>query len=73
MRKLSEGSCYLACWGLNFPPLDCAAWMLGAEEDLNNAVVSQGFSILLSAAESVQVFGENIKLSRIAAVPQAHI
>ena len=47
--------------------------MLGAEEDLNNAVVSQGFSILLSAAESVQVFGENIKLSRIAAVPQAHI
>ena len=31
-----------------------------------------GFSILLPAADAIQLFGERLKLSRIAAVPQAH-
>ena len=34
--------------------------------------VQDGFSILFLAAAAVQIFGENLKLSRITAVPQAH-
>ena len=33
--------------------------------------VQDGFSILLSAEDAVQLFGEKLKPSRIAAVPQA--
>ena len=35
--------------------------------------VQDGFRILLPAADAVQMFGMNLKLSRIAAVPQAHL
>ena len=35
--------------------------------------IKYGFSILLLAADVVQVFGERLKMSRIAAVPQAHL
>ena len=34
--------------------------------------VQDGFSILLTAEDAVQVFGEKLKLSRIEAVPLAH-
>ena len=33
--------------------------------------LQDGFSILLSAEDAVQLFGEKLKLSRITAVPQA--
>ena len=35
--------------------------------------IKDGFSILLSAADAISLFGENLKLSRIAAVPQANL
>ena len=31
-----------------------------------------GFSILLPASDAVRLFGKNLKISRIAAVPQEH-
>ena len=34
--------------------------------------IKDGFSILLPAADSIQLFGERLKLSHITAVPQAH-
>ena len=34
--------------------------------------IKDGFSILLPAADAIQLFGERLKLSRIAAAPQAH-
>ena len=34
--------------------------------------IKDGFSILLPAADAIQLFGERLKLSRIAAVPHAH-
>ena len=34
--------------------------------------IKDGFSILLPAADAVRLFGENLKLSCIVAVPQAH-
>ena len=34
--------------------------------------IKDGFSILLLAADAMQLFGERLKFSRIAAVPQAH-
>ena len=34
--------------------------------------INDGFSILLPAADVVQLFGEKMKISRIATVPQAH-
>ena len=36
-------------------------------------MVQDGFSILLPAADAVQIFVETLKLSRIAAVPQAQL
>ena len=35
--------------------------------------VQDGFSILLSAEDAIRLFGEKLKLSRIAAVPQAQL
>ena len=35
--------------------------------------VQDGFSILLPVADAVRIFVENLKLSYIAEVPQAHI
>ena len=34
--------------------------------------VQDGFSILFPAADTVRIFGGNLKISHIAAVPQAH-
>ena len=34
--------------------------------------VQDGFSIFLPVVDAVRIFGERTKLSRIAAVPQAH-
>ena len=34
--------------------------------------IKDGFSILLPAADAIQLFGERLKLSCIAALPQAH-
>ena len=34
--------------------------------------IKDGFSILFPAADAVRLFGDNLKLSRISAVPQAH-
>ena len=34
--------------------------------------IKDGFSILLLTADNMRLFGEKLKLSRIAAVPQAH-
>ena len=34
--------------------------------------IQDGFSILIPVADALQMFGENPKLSRITAVPQAH-
>ena len=34
--------------------------------------IKDGFSILLPAADAMRLFGEKLKLSRIAAVPQSH-
>ena len=35
--------------------------------------IKDGFSILLPASDAVRLFGNKLKLSRIAAVPQAHL
>ena len=35
--------------------------------------IKHGFSILLSAADAISLFGEKLKISRIAAVPQANL
>ena len=35
--------------------------------------IKDGFSILLPAADAVRLFGERLKISHIAAVPQAHL
>ena len=34
--------------------------------------IKDGFSIFLLASDTIKMFGENLNLSRIAAVPQAH-
>ena len=34
--------------------------------------VKDGFSILTPTADAVRIFGESLKISRIAAVPQSH-
>ena len=41
------------------------------ESDSNRKRIQDGFSILLSAEDAVQLFGKQLKLSHIAAVPQA--
>ena len=35
--------------------------------------IKDGFSILLSAADAISLFGDKLKISCIAAVPQAHL
>ena len=45
--KLSTGSCDLACRGLTFAPLDCAAWTIGGQRRSNQSTsqqIARGYS-----------------------------